>query len=91
VIVAKTMSLLLTPQEVFENPDVLARLAAVAEQPPRPRDPTKPRLTTRCHFDRSVKSDNMYVTDGWTSPTGTRSLSPWANRSLSFMKSGLTP
>ncbi len=29
--------------------------------------------------------------EGWISPTGTRSLRPWANRSLSFMKSGLTP
>ena len=62
-----------------------------ADYRPRHWIATKPRLTTRCHFDRSVKSDNMYVTDGWTSPTGTRSLSPWANRSLSFMKSGLTP
>jgi hypothetical protein len=45
----------------------------------------------RCYFDRSVNSDNMYAMEGRTSSTGMRSLSPWANRSLSFMKSGLTP
>jgi len=42
VIVARTMSLLLTPQEVFGNPEVLDRLAAAASTE-RPRDPTKPR------------------------------------------------
>jgi 2-polyprenyl-6-methoxyphenol hydroxylase-like FAD-dependent oxidoreductase len=42
VLVAKTMTLLLTPQEVFGNPDVLDRLtsAAAAE---RPRDPSRPK------------------------------------------------
>jgi 2-polyprenyl-6-methoxyphenol hydroxylase-like FAD-dependent oxidoreductase len=42
VLVAKTMSLLLTPQEVFGNPEVLERLgqAAAAE---RPRDPGRPK------------------------------------------------
>jgi 2-polyprenyl-6-methoxyphenol hydroxylase-like FAD-dependent oxidoreductase len=42
VVVAKTMSLLLTPQEVFGNPEVLERLgqAATAE---RPRDPNRPK------------------------------------------------
>jgi 2-polyprenyl-6-methoxyphenol hydroxylase-like FAD-dependent oxidoreductase len=42
VIVARTMSLLLTPQEVFGNPEVLDRLAAAASTE-RARDPTKPR------------------------------------------------
>jgi 2-polyprenyl-6-methoxyphenol hydroxylase-like FAD-dependent oxidoreductase len=42
VIVARTMSLLLTPQEVFGNPEVLDRLAAAASTE-RPRDPNKPR------------------------------------------------
>ena len=42
VIVAKTMSLLLTPQEVFGDPEVLSRLAAAAASE-RPRDPSKPR------------------------------------------------
>jgi 2-polyprenyl-6-methoxyphenol hydroxylase-like FAD-dependent oxidoreductase len=42
VLVAKTMSLLLTPQEVFGDPEVIERLqrAATAE---RPRDPTRPK------------------------------------------------
>ena len=43
VIVARTMSLLLTPQEVFGDPDVLRRLAEAAASEP-PVDPTrKPR------------------------------------------------
>jgi 2-polyprenyl-6-methoxyphenol hydroxylase-like FAD-dependent oxidoreductase len=42
VIVAKTMSLLLTPQEVFGDPEVLSRLASAAATE-RPRDPSKPR------------------------------------------------
>jgi hypothetical protein len=43
VIVARTMSLLLTPQEVFGDPDVLRRLAEAAATEP-PADPTrKPR------------------------------------------------
>ncbi|MGH9275760.1 MAG: hypothetical protein ACRDZU_14020, partial [Acidimicrobiales bacterium] len=41
VIVAKTMSLLLTPQEVFGDPEVLARLGAAASSD-RPRDASKP-------------------------------------------------
>jgi 2-polyprenyl-6-methoxyphenol hydroxylase-like FAD-dependent oxidoreductase len=41
VIVARTMSLLLTPQEVFGDPDVLSRLAAAAATE-RPRDPNRP-------------------------------------------------
>jgi hypothetical protein len=47
VIVARTMSLLLTPQEVFGNPDVLSRLAAAAssERPPDPNRPRRQRLT----------------------------------------------
>ena len=40
VIVARTMSLLITPQEVFGDPAVLARLAAVASVE-RPRDPNR--------------------------------------------------
>ena len=42
VLVAKTMSLLLTPQEVFGDPEVIERLsqAAVVE---RPRDPNRPK------------------------------------------------
>jgi hypothetical protein len=42
VLVAKTMSLLLTPQEVFGDPEVVERLshAAAAE---RPRDPDRPK------------------------------------------------
>jgi hypothetical protein len=42
VLVARTMSLLLTPQEVFGNPEVLDRLAAAAAVE-RPRDPSRPR------------------------------------------------
>jgi hypothetical protein len=42
VLVARTMSLLLTPQEVFGNPEVLDRLAAAASVE-RPRDPNRPR------------------------------------------------
>jgi 2-polyprenyl-6-methoxyphenol hydroxylase-like FAD-dependent oxidoreductase len=41
VIVARTMSLLLTPQEVFGNPEVLSRLAAAAATE-RPRDSNAP-------------------------------------------------
>lgn len=41
VIVARTMSLLLTPQEVFGDPEVLSRLARAAAVE-RPRDPSKP-------------------------------------------------
>jgi 2-polyprenyl-6-methoxyphenol hydroxylase-like FAD-dependent oxidoreductase len=41
VLVAKTMSLLLTPQEVFGDPAVLERLAAAASTE-RPRDPSRP-------------------------------------------------
>jgi 2-polyprenyl-6-methoxyphenol hydroxylase-like FAD-dependent oxidoreductase len=41
VLVAKTMSLLLTPQEVFGNPAVVERLAAAAAVE-RPRDPNRP-------------------------------------------------
>jgi hypothetical protein len=44
VIVARTMSLLLTPQEVFGNPEVLGRLAAAASSE-RPPDPNRPRRT----------------------------------------------
>jgi 2-polyprenyl-6-methoxyphenol hydroxylase-like FAD-dependent oxidoreductase len=40
VLVAKTMSLLITPQEVFGDPAVLERLARAAAAEP-PRDPTK--------------------------------------------------
>lgn len=43
VIVARTMSLLLTPQEVFGNAEVLSRLAAAAATERPPRDPAKPR------------------------------------------------
>jgi 2-polyprenyl-6-methoxyphenol hydroxylase-like FAD-dependent oxidoreductase len=48
VLVAKTMSLLLTPQEVFGNPEVLERLAQAAAIE-RPRDPnrSKPPPLTR--------------------------------------------
>jgi 2-polyprenyl-6-methoxyphenol hydroxylase-like FAD-dependent oxidoreductase len=42
VLVARTMSLLLTPQEVFGDPEVLNRLATAAATE-RPRDPSKPR------------------------------------------------
>jgi 2-polyprenyl-6-methoxyphenol hydroxylase-like FAD-dependent oxidoreductase len=42
VLVAKTMSLLLTPQEVFGNPEVLERLGAAAAVE-RPRDPNRPK------------------------------------------------
>ena len=42
VLVARTMSLLVTPQEVFGNPDVVRRLAA-AGTAERPVDPTRPR------------------------------------------------
>lgn len=47
VIVARTMSLLLTPQEVFGDPEVLRRLAAAAssERPPDPAKLPRPRLT----------------------------------------------
>lgn len=47
VIVARTMSLLLTPQEVFGDPEVLSRLAAAAstERPRDPNRPTRPPLT----------------------------------------------
>lgn len=47
VIVARTMSLLLTPQEVFGNPEVLSRLAAAGshERPPDARKPSRPPLT----------------------------------------------
>jgi 2-polyprenyl-6-methoxyphenol hydroxylase-like FAD-dependent oxidoreductase len=47
VLVAKTMSLLLTPQEVFGDPAVLERLsaAASAERPVDPSRPARPRLT----------------------------------------------
>ncbi len=41
VLVARTMSLLLTPQEVFGDPEVLQRLATAARTE-RPRDPSKP-------------------------------------------------
>lgn len=41
VLVARTMSLLLTPQEVFGNPEVLDRLAAAASTPRR-TDPNRP-------------------------------------------------
>ena len=41
VIVARTMSLLVTPQEVFGDPEVLARLATAASTE-RPRDPNRP-------------------------------------------------
>jgi 2-polyprenyl-6-methoxyphenol hydroxylase-like FAD-dependent oxidoreductase len=40
VLVVRTMSLLATPQELFGNPDVLARIGELAE---RPRDPSRPR------------------------------------------------
>jgi hypothetical protein len=44
VIVARTMSLLLTPQEVFGDPEVLSRLASAATTE-RPPDPTRaPRI-----------------------------------------------
>jgi hypothetical protein len=42
VLVAKTMSLLLTPQEVFGDPAVLERLSAAAAAE-RPRDPNRPK------------------------------------------------
>jgi 2-polyprenyl-6-methoxyphenol hydroxylase-like FAD-dependent oxidoreductase len=42
VLVAKTMSLLLTPQEVFGNPEVLERLGQAAAVE-RSRDPNRPR------------------------------------------------
>jgi 2-polyprenyl-6-methoxyphenol hydroxylase-like FAD-dependent oxidoreductase len=42
VLVAKTMSLLLTPQEVFGNPEVLERLEEAATKE-RPRDPSRPK------------------------------------------------
>jgi hypothetical protein len=41
VLVAKTMSLLLTPQEVFGDPDVVRRLTEAAAIE-RPRDPKRP-------------------------------------------------
>jgi hypothetical protein len=41
VLVAKTMSLLLTPQEVFGDPAVVERLATAAAVE-RPRDPNRP-------------------------------------------------
>ena len=41
VLVAKTMSLLLTPQEVFGDPEVIERLSAAAAVE-RPRDPEPP-------------------------------------------------
>jgi hypothetical protein len=50
VIVARTMSLLVTPQEVFGNPDVLNRLAAAASKE-RPRDPAKPARTSLTRED----------------------------------------
>jgi len=40
VLVARTMSLLLTPQEVFSDPAVLSRLTSAAA--PRPDDPSRP-------------------------------------------------
>lgn len=40
ILVAKTMSLLLTPQEVFGDPEVIARIAAVTGVE-RPADPTR--------------------------------------------------
>ena len=47
VLVAKTMSLLLTPQEVFGDPAVVERLAAAAavERPHDPNRPVRPTLT----------------------------------------------
>ena len=42
VLVAKTMSLLLTPQEVFGDPEVVRRLSQAAAVE-RPRDPSRPR------------------------------------------------
>lgn len=42
VIVARTMSLLLTPQEVFGDPEVLTRLAGAASTTERPADPQRP-------------------------------------------------
>jgi 2-polyprenyl-6-methoxyphenol hydroxylase-like FAD-dependent oxidoreductase len=47
VLVAKTMSLLLTPQEVFGDPDVVRRLgeAAAVERPVDPNRPPRVRLT----------------------------------------------
>ncbi|MET0901642.1 MAG: FAD-dependent oxidoreductase [Acidimicrobiales bacterium] len=41
VLVAKTMSLLLTPQEVFGDPEVVRRLSQAAARK-RPRDPNRP-------------------------------------------------
>ena len=41
VLVAKTMSLLLTPQEVFGDPEVVERLSQAAAVE-RPRDPNRP-------------------------------------------------
>jgi 2-polyprenyl-6-methoxyphenol hydroxylase-like FAD-dependent oxidoreductase len=47
VLVARTMSLLVTPQEVFGDPDVLRRLAGAASAAPArdPARPSRPRLT----------------------------------------------
>jgi len=47
VIVAKTMSLLATPQEVFGDPEVVARLASAAsfERPVDPNRKPRPRIT----------------------------------------------
>jgi 2-polyprenyl-6-methoxyphenol hydroxylase-like FAD-dependent oxidoreductase len=47
VLVARTMSMLLTPQEVFGDPEVLERLATAAAKPrpPRPDRPARPPLT----------------------------------------------
>jgi len=53
--------------------------------------PPASREQVAVYFDSSVSIDSMYAMDGRTSATGIRSLSPWLNRSLSFMKSGLTP
>jgi hypothetical protein len=41
VLVARTMSLLITPQEVFGDPAVVERLGAAAAVE-KPRDPSKP-------------------------------------------------
>ena len=47
VIVARTMSLLLTPQEVFGDPEVVERLASASsvERPVDPNKPQRPRIT----------------------------------------------
>ncbi len=45
VLMTRMMSLLATPQEVFGDPDVVAKLAAAAEPKPRPRDPGYKPLT----------------------------------------------